>query len=541
VARVRQYSRSLVLPVVLVLSGQGLSEQGIVRAQNAAPAPVPAIALSLAQALDMAEPRSEPVELAKVALTRNEGDAERAKSGRRPQLSATATYERSLANEFQGVFDDLDLGGGSGGGTDPGDGSTTDFSNLPFGRANTWRASLALSQNLYSGGRIGAQTALASTGRRAAELGLNSARALMLFDVTQAYYDAALSGRLVSIAEATLEQADLTMRQVQAGFDAGTQPEFEVLRARVNRDNQVPQIIRQRVNRDVAYLRLKQLLDLPAEAELQLTESLDDERLVPPAPFAERVSEVERALPAASAPLTVQTGGPLPDRNAVAEAETAVRLRETSLQAVRAERMPSLNVTSTYSRIAFPTAFVPAFNRTNWAVGANVSVPILTGGRQKGDEMVARADVEQARVQLRQVQELAALDTRAALAALLASRAAWEATAGTVQQATRAYEIADVRYRAGLSTQLELSDARLLLQQAEANRAQAARDLQMTRARAALLPNLPLGAGTSAATGGSTGGQPTVPPPAQPPTQLVGIRQVQGAATPSGPAGAGAR
>ena len=155
--------------------------------------------------------------------------------------------------------------------------------------------------------------------------------------------------------------------------------------------------------------------------------------------------------------------------------------------------------------------------------------------------MVARADVEQARVQLRQVQELAALDTRAALAALLASRAAWEATAGTVQQATRAYEIADVRYRAGLSTQLELSDARLLLQQAEANRAQAARDLQMTRARAALLPNLPLGAGTTAATSGSTGGQPAVPPPAQPPTQLVGIRQVQGAATPSGAATAGAR
>ena len=299
-ARVRRYSRALALPVVLVLL-TGLSEQGIVRAQNAAPAPVPAIALSLAQALDMAEPRSEPVELAKVALTRNEGDAERAKSGRRPQLSATATYERSLANEFQGVFDNLDLGGGSGGGTDTGDGSTTDFSNLPFGRANTWRATLAFSQNLYSGGRIGAQTALVSTGRRAAELGLNSARALMLFDVTQAYYDAVLSGRLVSIAEATLEQADLTLRQVQAGFDAGTQPEFEVLRARVNRDNQVPQIIRQRVNRDVAYLRLKQLLDLPAESDLQLTESLDDERLVPPAPFAERVSEVERALPAGNA------------------------------------------------------------------------------------------------------------------------------------------------------------------------------------------------------------------------------------------------
>jgi len=249
-ARVRRFSQALVLLVTLVLLGQG-----IVRAQNAASAAVPAIALSLARALDMAEPQSEPVELAKVALTRNEGDVVRAKSGQRPQLSATATYDRSLANEFQGVFDNLNLGGGTGDGNGSGDGDTAaaDFSNLPFGRANTWRATLALSQNVYSGGRVGAQTALAATGRRAAELALNSARALMLFDVTQAYYDAALSGRLVSIAEATLEQADLTLRQVQAGFDAGTQPEFEVLRARVNRDNQVPQIIRQRVDRDLAH------------------------------------------------------------------------------------------------------------------------------------------------------------------------------------------------------------------------------------------------------------------------------------------------
>jgi outer membrane protein TolC len=51
-----------------------------------------------------------------------------------------------------------------------------------------------------------------------------------------------------------------------------------------------------------------------------------------------------------------------------------------------------------------------------------------------------------------------------------------------------------VRFTNGVSTQLELSDARLSLQQAEANRAQAARDLQVARARVALLPNLPVSA-----------------------------------------------
>ena len=100
-------------------------------------------------------------------------------------------------------------------------------------------------------------------------------------------------------------------------------------------------------------------------------------------------------------------------------------------------------------------------------------------------------------VQLRRVEELAALDTRSALAELIAARAAWEATAGTVEQANRAYEIAEVRYEAGVSTQLELSDSRLLLQQAEANRAQAGRDLQVARARIALLPDLPIGVGGS--------------------------------------------
>jgi len=149
---------------------------------------------------------------------------------------------------------------------------------------------------------------------------------------------------------------------------------------------------------------------------------------------------------------------------------------------------------STYSRIAYPSNFLPAFDRSNWSVGATLNIPVLTGGRQRGDEQVARAELEQARLQLRQTQELAALDSRSAWAELIAARAAWEASAGTVQQAARAHEIADVRYRAGVSTQLELSDARLLLQQAEVNRSQAARDLQVARARMALLPDLPIGA-----------------------------------------------
>ncbi len=489
---------------------------------------VPQGPLTLDQVLALAEPRSEAVQIAIANVRRAEADQLRARSGLRPQVSAAASYDRALASEFDGVFDTggtgtacppfalnpqapidarvaeieraIDCGAVGGGGLFGASGDTGGLEDLPFGRKNTWRASLSFSQNLYSGGRNGAQISLAAVGRESATLGLTTARAQLLFEVTQAYYDAVLSERLVEIASATLDQAGATLRQVEAGLNAGTQPEFEVLRARVSRDTQQPVLIRQRVNRELAFLRLKRLLDLPADADLRLADALADDNL-PPAPvFVERVSTIENTLRKSDTPALAVGSLSLPERTAVEQANAAVRAREASLRLAEAEKMPSVALNSTYSRIAYPENLLPTFDRANWSVGVSVNVPILTGGRQRGDELVARADLDQSRLQQQQAEELAALDTRSAWAELVAARFAWESTAGTVQQANRAYEIADVRYGAGVSTQLELTDSRLQLQQAEANRALAARDLQVARARVALLPDLPIGNALPAAT-----------------------------------------
>jgi outer membrane protein len=505
---------SVLIPVSAWAQAQPLTPNQL----QQAPPSIPPGPLTLDQVLSLAEPRSEAVSIAVAAVRRAEGDQVRAQSGLRPQLSAAASYDRALASEFEGVFDSTDTGpvctpfalnpnagidarvaeieraidcGAVGGGGFFGSG---DLSDLPFGRKNTWRASLSFSQNLWSGGRNGAQIALAAAGHETAQLGVRTTRAQLLFEVAQAYYDAVLSEQLVNIAAATLEQAGATLRQVEAGLSAGTQPEFEVLRARVTRDQQQPVLIRQRVNRALAYLRLKRLLDLPPEADLQLANALEDENLPPSPLFVERISVVENALRSnEAADLTITSGLSLPARVAIDQTRATVRTREASLNLIEAQKMPSVSLNSNYARIAYPENIAPTFNRSNWSVGISMSVPLLTGGRQRGDEQVARAELEQSLLQERQMEELAALDTRSAWAELLASRVAWESTAGTVQQANRAYEIADVRYGAGVSTQLELSDARVQRQQADANRAVAARDLQVARARVALLPDLPVG------------------------------------------------
>ena len=190
--------------------------------------------------------------------------------------------------------------------------------------------------------------------------------------------------------------------------------------------------------------------------------------------------------------------------------------QEQRLRAARAERWPNFALTSDYGRVDYPESGVPdpLDMRTNWPVGAGFRVPLFTGGRVAGRVAVAEADRDEARARLDQMRELARLDTQEALERLATAEAVWEASAGTAGQAERAYRIADLRYREGLSTQLELSDARVLLQQALGNRALAARNLQVARARVALLPDLPLGGGAPLAVPAGAFPQNPTPAPA---------------------------
>jgi outer membrane protein TolC len=484
---------------------------------SAASAQVGPVTLSLEDALRRAEDASEQVAIARAGVLRSRGQQRQARSEYFPQVFASLGYTRTLDSEFS-VFSE---NGSDSTATSEPCGSFTpnpllslnervdsleaavrcqstanpfgDFSDLPFGRENQWRLDLSVSQTLFSGGRVQAQNRLAGSGRRVAELGLASARAQLMLDVAQAYLDAALADRLFQIAEATLDQADSTLSQVRLARQVGNQPEFELLRAQVTRDTQVPLVISRRADRDVAQLRLKQLLNLPPGADLNLTTVLDSADATSVVRLAAEITGVEPDS-AASA------------RAAVRQAAESVAMQEAQRAIARAERLPSLSLSMAYGRVGYPTNASPFDTpfRTNWTVGATVQVPLFTGGRLSGGAMVARADLEEANARLEMTRELAALDARDAMERLAAAEAAWDASAGTAAQADRAYAIAQVRYTEGISTQLELNDARLVLQQAQANRAQASRDLQVARLRWALLPLLPLG--------GASGTQSTAMP-----------------------------
>jgi outer membrane protein len=423
--------------------------------------------LSLDSAVVMAEPASEVVGIAKAGVSRAHGAQTQSQAVFWPQFQGTASYTRALQSQFEGAF-----------GPDTGSAGGPDFSNLPFGQANTWVVGVQGNWVLFNGMKNFAGASAARADTRAAETGLLSSRAATLLTTASFYYDALLADRFVAIAESTLSQTEATLKETQLGFDVGNRAEFDLLRARVNRDNARPTVIQQRAQRDIAYMRLKQLLGVPLNDSLVLTSRLEDSVLVIP-----------QAASSFSSDTTLDSRAP------VVQAQEAVTASAERLRIAKGEFYPSLVLQSTYNRFGYPEGIIPAWQamRPDWNVVLGLQMPLFTGGRIRGSKDAARATLEDSRLRLQQTRELAEVELRNAITTHDAAFAAYQASAGVAQQAQRAYDIADVRYREGISTQTELADSRILLQQAQAQRAQAARALQVARLRLAVLRDLPLG------------------------------------------------
>ena len=475
--------------------------------------------LSLDDALRLAQARSQTVDVARAGVTRATGQRFQARSQYLPQLNGTAGYTKTLKSQFQSSAPapvkvvtptaqslcapfvattatpeqraaalaqaaTCPAAAGAGG---------FDLSKTSFGAKNQYAFGLSFSQNLFAGGRITAQNQAADAQLRSANIEVTAQRAQVSLDVTQAYYDAVLADQLVTIADSSVAETEAVLAQTRVGKRVGNSSEYDLLRAQVTHDNQLPVRIQAQANRQVAYLRLKQLLDMPLDDPVRLTTRIEE--------------TAGPTLPAIVA--NVVTDTVTSDRAPVREVDETVRAQEAQVKVARAERFPSLAIVSNYQRLYFPAQIVPSLGNgvNNWTVGLSTNFPLLDGGRIKGDQLIAQAGLDQARAQREQTRQFAALDTRIALNALREARASWEASRGTADQAQRAYGIDQVRYREGISTQTDLSQSRLLLEQSLANRAQAARNLAVARVRLALLRDLPLQAGSATASGASAGGQ----------------------------------
>lgn len=424
---------------------------GPARAARREPAPAPTpqdtLSLTLDEAVRQGLARGDQMRVARATITSTDGRVMQELSRALPQISASVVYDRTLQSIYQNMFSS---------GPDAGFGSLLE--NSPFAARNSWNASLTAQQLLWSGGKVSSALHAARAANESAHFSERESASDVTFQVRQSYYDAVYARRLVEIAESALDQARAHLAQVSAGRRAGSRSEYELLRAEVDAANQEPPVVAAKNGYDVALLSLKRLIQVPLDRPIALATSL--------------------ASPDSTVPVVTDLSTSVDGRPAVSAANLEVEARRNAMNVYRGQRWPDLYAATTLSHQAFPSEIVPRrdlFLR-NWDVSLRLELPIFTGLRTEGQVAQARGEYEAARANRDALRDGAAVEAAQAKAELERALSALLARRETVRQAQRAWELARVRFTNGMSTQVEVSDARLQLQTSEVNEVQAMRD-----------------------------------------------------------------
>lgn len=458
------------------------------------------VVVSLGSAVGSALDISEEVRLAEARVEQSSARVGSARSALLPSVNTQLAYTRTLRSVFQGagftIDDSLKFE------PDPTlpldervaylEDRTPDaafealgglFGNLPFGRENTWVAQATLSQPLFAGGRLTSAVAAARAAEDAATAELREARAGVALSVYEAYLGAALADATVEIVSASVALAEDHLAQIRLFFDAGRASELQIMRAEVELANLRPQLVQAQNGRDLAVLNLKRLINIPAEVPVALT--------TPLGPAAGELPEPDGV----SLPTLREADGELGGRASLEVARSRVEGTREQVDMARGAYFPTVSLTGTFARQAFPTGTFPGAGdwRDDWNVGLVVQWPLFQGFRRGADMELARAQVRETELQYAQLQEGVRLDYEQARGELQRARSQIAAASRTVEQAERVQELTELRFDEGIATQLDVSDARLALQQARTNQVQAYHDFYIAMARALRALGRPLG------------------------------------------------
>jgi len=428
--------------------------------------------LSIEDLVERALRESEEVAAARTVFAAAKAQVTQAIAGALPQVSSNLTYNRAIKTIFdnaKGVppVDDDEIPPAFDLGKPPlerfdllsdlliQDFMGALFRGLPFGRKNTYLATVTLVQPLYVGGKVGAALNIARHFKSAAESQVREAEAEIVLQVRSAYLAASLAQRLNWIALESRSVAREHFQQVESFFGAGTASEFDLLRARVDLENRDPVVIQAENGAALAVLELKRLGNIPADQQVRLTTVFDPV-----------VTEVDEAVLLRL----------ILERPILEAAQDVVAMQEQAVRIARADRLPSLTFIGTMGFHGYPNnALPPSFSdwQEDWSVALSLSIPIFDGFRTRGKIDQAQADLKLARLEEAQLREALDLQLAAAMADYHSAEAQVQARRETVALAERTLELAEARFASGLSTQLEVSDAALLLDQARVNEVQA--------------------------------------------------------------------
>jgi outer membrane protein len=344
------------------------------------------------------------------------------------------------------------------------------FSNftLQFPNQN-WNADVKVQQSIYAGGRLTSAFRSAKLTREQALLHYQATLADTLLSVRIAYDDVLVAEQQMAVHEASVQLLTHELEDVQKRFDAGTVPQFDVLRAQVELANERPRLIQARNDYRVGKDNLLNLLAVRLPKTI-----LEDAPLRLSGTLEARPYEID--LPTALARA-------LERRPELAALRKAQALRHEDLVNAKSGYKPNAQIYGGYQWQSPPYENNLSADLSGWIAGAQLNWSLFDGQLTRGKIMEAKARYEQAQLDVDESGRQIELEVRTAYSNFIEERELLDSQKMVQEQAQEALRLAEARHSAGTGTQLDVLSAQTALTQARTTQVQALHDFAIARAR----------------------------------------------------------
>ena len=310
-------------------------------------------------------------------------------------------------------------------------------------RNEDYNASVRALENVYTGGAVSSQVAIAKLNIEKETYELEETINRVALDVRTAFYDILLNRAKVRVREDSVRALEEESKTQQERLHAGMVGILNVRRADVTLANERPELINAKTQLKNSYLRLGELLGIDGRSEID-----NPFEVAGQLQYEDRRPDLNECLARADA-----------GRAEIKARQKDIEIEDRQYIVDRSELRPQVQVFSGYEVYSERDPAVgPEFNH-GYIVGVTGTWHLFDGFAAKGRMQATRARREAAMQALEAARRSVASEVRGAFFDLEQVDKVLESETKNVQTADESLEIAKRNLAAGLGTQLDVLQA----------------------------------------------------------------------------------
>ncbi|MGA1980299.1 MAG: TolC family protein [Sedimentisphaerales bacterium] len=319
---------------------------------------------------------------------------------------------------------------------------------VTFGDVDNYSANLVVTQPVFAGGSIVARINAGKLFSLLTDQTVRAATQDVIYAAERSYYDVLLNQHLYQISADAVRSAQAHLDDVKQKRSGGIASDFDVLRAEVELSNFKADLIQNKNAINISKTQLLKVMGISQDSDFTLSDELT---------YVPLKMTMEQAVEAAYR-----------NRPDLYGRQFDIKYQEQLLKIARSRYWPTISgfYGNTWSNPDPHNSMLIEWGHA-WQVGAMATMPIFDGFAREGEIIQQKARFRQSQIDLIDAEETTLFELTKALLSIEDAEEFVQSQQLNLTRAKEGNRLAEVGYKEGINTQVEVIDAESALTKAK--------------------------------------------------------------------------